>query len=435
MQNVKRKRTGLKNMKRSCKRINITDVNIILPWVKICIEKHAKRHDFRKMLLRIGGMSREDYDTAIDTHDHSLYDAPARNIAAEAAHRIALRELQLRPVRYRERIDRSSGKIRLVGDEEAMQQIFDYIAVYAAQEIWERRIVKQQASSLPGRGASYGVPMIRRWIQRDNRAARYAKKHNKKYTRKCKYFVKLDVKKCYPSLRKDVFMHCFRRDCANTDLLWLWDTLLSFHAVGDYCGFMIGALPSQYACQYLLSFVWRYVNNLCKTRREKRTKLVNHSLFYMDDMLLLSSSRRDLKSAVRKLVKRVQTNLHLTIKTSWCIQDVDEHPINIMGYRIYTNGKSTIRPRVFIRARRGALRFGRKQILNLRQARRANSYKGYFTSTNSSKIIKKLHFSQLWKVSAKIESLNARRKRDGKSGNQQGRLRGKTAGNFVYAVA
>lgn len=422
-------------MKRSCKRINITDVNIILLWVKICIEKHAKRHDFRKMLLRIGRMSREDYDAAISAHDYALYDAPARNIAAEATHRIAARDLQLRPIRYRERIDKSSGKLRLIGDEEAMQQIFDYIAVYAAQEIWKRRIVKQQASSLPGRGASYGVPMIRRWINRDNRAARCAKMRNKKYTRKCKYFVKLDVKKCYPSLRKDVFMHYFHRDCANIDLLWLWNTLLSSHTVEDYHGFMIGALSSQYACQYLLSFAWRYVNDLNKTRRGKRTKLVNHSLFYMDDMLLLSGSRRDLKSAVRKLVKRVQINLHLTIKPNWHIQDIDKHMIDMMGYRIYANGKSTIRPRAFTRARRGALRFCRKQILNLNQARRANSYKGYFTSTNSDKIIKKLHFPQLWKASAKIESLNARRKRDGKSGNQQGKLCRRAAGNPVHAAA
>lgn len=422
-------------MKRSCKRIKITDVNTILPWVKVCIEKHAKRHDFRKMLLRIGKMPREDYDTAVSTDNHSLYDTPARNIAAEAARRIAARELQLRPVRYRERVDKSSGKLRLIGDEEAMQQIFDYIAVYAAEEVWKRRIVKQQASSLPGRGASYGVPMIRRWIQRDNRAAAYAKKHGKKYTRKCKYFVKLDVKKCYPSLRKDVFMHYLRRDCANTDLLWLWDTLLSSHVVDDYRGFMIGALPSQYACQYLLSFVWRYVSGLSKTRRGKRMKLVNHSLFYMDDMLLLSGSRRDLKSAVRKLVKCVQTNLHLTIKPNWQIQDIDKQPIDMMGYRIYANGKSTIRPRVFIRARRGALRFGRKQILNLRQARRANSYKGYFISTNSSKIIKNLHFLQLWKASAKIESLNARRKCDGKNGNQQRTVCRGTTGNLVHAAA
>lgn len=273
--------------------------------------------------------------------------------------------------------------------------------------------------------------MIRRWIQRDNRAAGYAKKHNKKYTRKCKYFVKLDVKKCYPSLRKDVFIHYFKRDCANTDLLWLWDMLLSSHTVGDYHGFMIGALSSQYACQYLLSFAWRYVNDLNKTRRGKYTKLVNHSLFYMDDMLLLSGSRRDLKSAVRKLVKCVQTNLHLTIKEKWCIQDIDKHPIDMMGYKIFSNGKSTIRSRVFIRARRGALRFGHKQILNLHQARRANSYKGYFVSTNSGKIIKKLHFPQLWKASAKIESLKARRKHDGKHCTFFSR----TKTHHVYATA
>lgn len=417
-------------MKRSCKNINITDANTILPWVKTCICKHAKRHDFRKLLMHVGGMPRADYETAIATRDYTLYDMPARGIAIEAAHRIAARDLQLRPVRYRERIDKSSGKLRLIGDEEAMQQVFDYIAVYAAEPIWQRRIVKQQASSFPRRGQKYGVRMIQRWVQRDNRAANYAKKHGVKFTRKCKYFVKLDAKKCYPNLRKNVFMQHFKRDCANTDLLWLWSTLLQSHAVGDYHGFMIGALVSQYACQYLLSFVWRYINDLYKTRRGKRAKLVSYSLFYMDDMLLLSSSRRDLKSAVRKTILYARNELGLMLKLNWCIQNFELHPIDMMGYRIYQNGKVTIRSRVFIRARRGALQFRRKQRMNIHQARRANSYKGYFTNGDSNKIIKRLRLLLYWKTAAHKESKYTRRKRDGKHCTFSGR----TGTHHVYAA-
>lgn len=393
----------------SCKHIDITDPATVLPWVTDCIMRHKKRHDFRHLLIKVGGLTERTYYTAINTGNYAPWGPAIRRIAEEAARRIANRSLNLRPVRIRDRVDRSNGKLRPIGDEEAMQQVLDHIAVGAADDIWRRRFVPQQASSLPGRGPLYGSKLIRQWLVEDDRAARWAHRHKRKYARKCRYFVKLDIRHCYPSLRVETFMRYFRRDCGNPDLLWLWETLLTSHKTEDNEGFMIGALPSQFACQYLLSFAYRYVMGLHKSRRGKRQKLVSHAIFYMDDQTLFGSSRRDLKSAVRQLVAYEQANFGLTIKPTWCIQDADRHPVDMMGYKHYASKAVTIRSRILLRARRVALHVHRRQRLALGQARRLCAYKGYFKHTDSSKPQRRLRLSNLFRQAAQTISRHDRR--------------------------
>lgn len=402
-------------MKRSCKNIDITDTETVYPWVLDCVLRHKKRHDFRDMLMHIGGMSRRQYYDALHTQNNNAFVQPVYNIARESVRRIAARQLNLRPVRIRQRVDPSSGKIRDIGDEEAMQQVLDYIAVYAAEDIWRRRFVHHQVSSIPGRGQVYGTQIIRKWIQQDNRAMRWAHVHNVKYSRKCKYFVKLDIQKCYPSMRLEIFMQYFQRDCGNDDLLWLWETLLQSHRVNGCQGFMIGALLSQWACQYLLSFVYRYAMDLHKTCRGQAQQLVTHMLLYMDDILLFGTSRSDLKSAVRKVIKYAKDNFGLIIKPNWHIQSIDDAPVDMMGYVNHSTGKTTIRARIFLRARRIALRFLRRRRLNIQQARRIASYKGYFVHSDSRKIVKKLRLTDLFAVAARTISRHDRRIHDDKN--------------------
>lgn len=172
---------------------------------------------------------------------------------------------------------------------------------------------------------------------------------------------------------------------------------------------MIGALPSQWACQYMMSFLYRHVMNLYKDRRGKRTKLVSHTLIYMDDILLTSTSRKDLKTAVRDIIRFARDVLGLTVKLNWHIQRTDQTPIDMMGYVIHANGSITIRPRVFLRARRIALRCLKNGRLSLRQSRRICSYKGYFDNSNSRKIRKKLKLKKVFRIAAKIVSNHERR--------------------------
>ncbi|MCD8206679.1 MAG: hypothetical protein LUD72_01940, partial [Bacteroidales bacterium] len=369
-------------VKTSCKYINIKDAKTVRPFIKDCIHRHMSRYDFQKLLFRTG-LSQEDYELA-RSGQKELLDPVIDRLADEAVERIAVRDLRLPPVCIEEKIDVSTHKVRLIGKESPWQQIFDCIAVDAAQEIWDRRIVPQQASSIKGRGQLYGTGMISKWIKSDNRATTYAKRHGVKYTRKCRYHVKIDVQQCYKSLRKEAFMKWFRKDCGNVDLVWLWDELLSSHRVpmsdgSMYEGFMIGARPSQTAAQYILSFIYRFAMD----QHAKGRKLLSHALMFMDDTLLFSPSRKNLRKAVRLISDYALREFGLAVSCDWQIARLDDTPVDMMGFLVHADGNITVRPRVFVRARRLALRVMRRGWISFKQAQRACAYKGYFLPQKS----------------------------------------------------
>ena len=376
-------------MKRYCKHIDITDWRTVLPWVTECVLRHKKRYDFRSLVCYSVGRSRKSLSAELESGDNSVFLKASEIIAKDAVERIKNRELNLKPVTYKEREDNSSRKIRLIGNESAMQQVFDYIAVRSCEEIWSKRLVKQQIAGLKNRGAIYGTRMIQGWIDKDNKAISWAKRHNARYSSKCKYFVKADVKQCYPSLRTENFMRYFRKDCANETILWLWEILLNSHSVGNYNGFMIGALSSQWACQYMMSFIYRHVLELHSTRRNKCISWVSHVAIQMDDILLLSSSKKSLKKAMFDIIHFAKEKLGLHLKLTWQIQKLETTPIDIVGYKLYRDGGVSVRSRIFLRARRCVLRVSRRFKMSVSQARRLTSYKGFFVDNGKHRISRK----------------------------------------------
>lgn len=395
-------------MKRCCKEIDITDPETIYPYVFDCIHRHARRYDFRRMLFDFG-LSRSEYKKYLDTQDFTSIEPVVKVITSEVAKRIRERRLDLPPVVLRDMLDRTTGKERQIGKENPLQQVFDYVAVGAAGQIWKRRIVPQQFSSIKDRGQIYGARMIRGWIKKDNKSLEWSIRHDVRYSRKCKYYAKLDIKKCFPSMRLEVFMKWFSRDCGNPDLLWLWRSLLESHRVQGYKGFMIGALPSQWGAQYLISFVYRYVMNLKVRRRGRLISLVSHMGLFMDDMCLFGSSRKSLKQAIKLLSRYAYETFGLLIKDTWSIYKIDEVPLDMMGYVFHSNGKITIRGRDFIRARRIILIFLDLRSLSLRQSKRLLSYKGYFKYSDCRDLYRTLKLDKVFSFCAKVVSIYAKR--------------------------
>lgn len=415
----KKVKTGSQNkMKTKCKNINIRNPENLIPAIKDVVFRHCGRFDFRNLLFRYG-LSVRDYELYLLSRDKTIMDEVIHNIAEECARRITDRNLNLRPVEIRIKSDKSTGKVRQIGKESAMQQCFDYIAFYAAKEIFNRRIVPEQASSIPGRGQIYGKDIIRGWIIKDVDSLRYAKLHGKRYTRKCKYHVKSDVIKCYPSAKLDKFMVLFEKDCGNEDLVWLWYTLLKSHQVDGYTGFMIGSLVSQWACQYMISFAYRHIKNLHYERRGKKTKCVEHMLIFMDDMEMTGSNRKLLKSAIQELKGYMESELGFKLKDNWQIHDIDKDPIDMMGYIFYPDGHVEIRGRDFIKARRLALRYkAQGNFLSIRQCKRILSYKGFFKHSDSRYVSKKYDLDKIFEYAAQKLSIEERRK-NGKLGREK----------------
>ena len=370
-------------------------------------------------------MSSWDYFVVTHMHDLNPVLDACENIAQEACRRIKARKLDLPPVTKRNMIDKSSGKVRLIGKESAMQQVFDYIARYSCEEIWSKRMKPQQVSSIKSKGQVVGVKMLKKWVSTENKCRDYHSRHHlNTYHRRTKYYAILDITKCFPSMRLETFLKFFIKDCANQDIIWLWTELLNSHRDEEYQGFMIGSLISESAAQYLLSFLYDYSLSLhAKGRRgQKPVKKMHKALYFMDDQFYCSSNRAHLKSAIKDIIKYAQNELGITIKPNWQIYDIDLKPIDIMGYLIHSDGSITLRKRIFIRARRMALRYQRTRKMNYSQAKRICAYKGYFypnykkhkqsihIQTNSRMIKNKYHLRKLFK-DAQIKTSKEAKKR------------------------
>lgn len=200
-----------------------------------------------------------------------------------------------------------------------------------------------------------------------------------------RYFVKLDVKKCFESIDHELLMNFLKCHVKNDKLLYLIQALIdSFEK-----GLSIGSYLSQYLCNLYMSILYHHImENLYKTRRGKRVSLVRHCLIYMDDILMIGSQKRDLKRAVWLIIQKAE-KIGLEIKNNYQIKEIDGNAIDIMGFKIYRT-HTEIRGRIYLRVRR-SFRRARKRI-SLRIAKKCVSYYGYLKHTDSKRIQRK------WKV-------------------------------------
>ncbi|GHV28106.1 hypothetical protein FACS18948_6610 [Clostridia bacterium] len=377
-------------MKTYCKNIDVENVKTIYPHVLGCFDGKWRRSDFQKLLSEYSDKSADEIRRLIDTGQKAELFDDVKRIAQEISRRIHIRELRLDPISYSQRRDGISGKLRIIGVESVMHQCCDHVAVGCMRELFDAKAGYYQCASIKNKGQVFGKNAIQKFIRQKNAAMRNAREYGRKHSNRAAYFVKLDVKKCYPSMRRVMLMGLLDRDIhKNKTLLWFVNALLEMHTNG----LTIGSLLSQFLCNYALSYVYREVASLHKERRGKKSRLVEFQLFYMDDMLFMGSSRRDLKMAVRHIERYMRDKLGLTIKPTWHIKQLAREPIDMMGYVIHADVHVTIRASIFLRARRAfALA---KRRMNIDIARRVVSYRGYFVHSDSKTIIAKLHVDRI----------------------------------------
>ena len=387
-------------MKTYCKGIDITNPDVIAPWVNLCITdpKRRRRPGFHRLL-----------DKYKDAH----------GIAVEITERIKARDLNLAPIQYRNRIDKSSGKMRRLGVESAMQQCMDYVAVFALMPMLQAKTGVFQCASVPGRGQIYGKHVLEKWIRKDPHGT--------------KYYDKMDVRHCFQSISSHTICKLLSRDIhKNPTLIWFILELIGTFEEG----LSIGSFLSQWLCNYVMSYAYHFVTEkLYKTRRDERRNLITHCLMFMDDVILFASSKRDLKMAVKAFEDYLHSFLGLEIKPNHHIKPTSQEPPDMMGF-VVSRECTTIRARTFVRARRALIRAWRRMQLHLpiylANAQRIVSYRGYFKHTNSRSVELALHLKEVFRAAKKSISKYAK----GANKNENtGILYGTPGEHPVYALA
>ena len=287
-----------------------------------------------------GKRSRRDVGAWLDHHPD--LDRVAEAIASE----IRTGRFCDTTIRYFNRTEPISGKHRVIGRESVHHQILDHVAIDARKA-------------------------IKRWTRQ----------------RSSRWFVKLDVRKCYPSIDRTILKRLLARDVGDKTLL-----RLAYHLIDQYAGTQglnIGSYASQWLANYYLSYAYHFATErLAKLRRRRdgtvvRHRLVTHVLFYMDDVLLIGRGKADLRMAARMLSAYLRRFLHLDVHPEWNAKRLALEPIDMVGFTFRPHGRVNIRHGVFLRARRNFRRARRMESIPVWLARRLASYYGYFKWSDS----------------------------------------------------
>lgn len=276
----------------------------------------------------------------------------------EIAREIRTRSLTFEPMRHYEHVEPGNGKRRDLTIESCKQQVCDYAVVHALEPMLGRRLGFWQ----------YGGPHVRSNIDLSRAVKRWQQTD--------RWWVHLDVRKCYQSIGTDLVRSMLRKYVKSPDVLYVADRLLAMH--GEVLA--LGSYLSLRLCQWVLSFGYHFVEGLHKERRGRSVPLVEHQCWYMDDAWLMGTRKRDVQSAARQLERYLHEAFGLTLHPWQVCRVGDDEPMDVAGY-VVRPGRVTLRDSAFLRADRARRRFRRRP--SLRRARSLVSHRGQWAHSDS----------------------------------------------------
>lgn len=197
-------------------------------------------------------------------------------------------------------------------------RIVHHAIMNVLEPIWIKTFTHNTFSCIKGRGIEG--------------CARYVERMIRKYEGKPLYCLKIDIKKFYPSISHRVLKRLIRRKIKDKNLLWLLDEIIDSTE-----GLPIGNYLSQFLANLVLCYLMHELNE------------VQHadSAEYADDIIVLSSSKEELRNLFFKVIKpMVENDLELTVKGNYQIFPIadnraDRHgrALDYVGYKFYRHQK------------------------------------------------------------------------------------------------
>lgn len=233
-------------------------------------------------------------------------------------------------------------------------QIIHWSLMPQIEDILKKGMYEYCCASVKNRGLLYGVKYIKKIIVRDRKNT--------------KYVLKLDIKKFYPSINKEILKKKFRKVIKCGDTLDLIDKIVD----SSKQGLPIGNYTSQWFANYYLQDLDHFI---------KETLKVPYYIRYMDDMVLFHRNKKELHK-IKKEIERFVENEGLKIKDDWQLFKLDSRPLDFLGYRFY-RGYTTLRRSNFLRIKRRIKRVYKKQRINYEDASAIISYCGWLNHSNS----------------------------------------------------
>ena len=283
-------------------------------------------------------------------------------------------------------------------------RVVQWAIMLQIQDRFLKSFILDTYASIPERGIHFGVKRVKKIL--------------KENPEECKYCLKLDMKKYYPSINNRILFEIVRTKIKDTKLLRLVKIII--FSAGEK-GQPIGSLWSQWAGNLYLSIIDHYAKEVLKPTSYNRL---------CDDIVLFGSSKEELRASFNQILKIANEKLDLKIKENYQIFPTCIRGVDFLGYRFF--GRYTLlRKRVKRAMIRKLSKLKDKKVLTARENSQINSYKGWLMYCDSyrlhSKYLKPLH-GKIYFVDGKTKRVNVYKKKRRK--NVYNRQREKTNSNY-----
>lgn len=241
----------------------------------------------------------------------------------------------------------SKGKWRDLYIPTLRDHIVAHMLIQTSLAAFMRGMHPDCCGSVPSRGIKHIVKRVTHWLQDD---------------KECRYFVKLDIRKFFDNIDRDILKAKLRQKIKDKYVLEAFCQIIDSAPVACPVGYYTSPW---FANLYLESLDWFIAQQLYKERRGKRISFVRHQIRYIDDILLIGTSKSDLKKAVHAISDYLLENYGLHIKDSWEIKKIGKHELvdgewklkpgtywcDIGGYK-FSKDATILRDGIFLHTRR-----------------------------------------------------------------------------------
>jgi len=224
----------------------------------------------------------------------------------------------------------SDPKLREVWAADFRDRVVHHLLVTYLEPIWERMFVFHSYACRQDRGAHKAIKYVKKIIAPDL------------------FFLQADIQSFFVTIDKSILFSIIKKYVKNPEILWLAEKIIFHDPTTNYiprgdlkllqsvpphkslfgkvnCGLPIGNLTSQFFANVYLNELDQFIKHSLKCR---------HYFRYMDDLLLLSSSREQLLIWRDDIKTFVETELRLKLHPKKQILQPATNGTNFCGYII-----------------------------------------------------------------------------------------------------
>lgn len=196
-----------------------------------------------------------------------------------------------------------------------------------------------------------------------------------------RYCLKLDVRKFYPNINHNILKKLIREKIWCKKTLELLDMIIDSHPTDKWLP--IWSYLSQYLANYYLTFFDHWLKEVLK---------VKYVVRYMDDIVILGSSKEELRKIFYKIKEYLSSELELTIKTNYQIFPTGIRWIDFVGYRHFPKYR-LLRKKTCKRMKKKMIKIYLKQrnwnFINFQERCSTNSYIWWLIHCDSYRLYQK----------------------------------------------